>query len=31
MSEGRKQILNPFTWRRRRKAWKARETYMPLK
>ena len=31
MSEGRKRILSPFTGRRKRKAWKTRETYMPLK
>ena len=31
MSEGRKRILSPFTGCRKRKAWKTRETYMPLK
>ena len=31
MSEGRKRILSPFTGRRTQKAWKTRETYMPLK
>ena len=27
---GCKLILSPFTGRRKRKAWKARETYMPI-
>ena len=31
MPEGRKRILSPFTGRRKQKAWKTRETYMPLK
>ena len=31
MSEGRKRILSPFTERRKRKAWKTTETYVPLK
>ena len=31
MSEGRKRILIPFTGCRKRKGWKTRETYMPLK
>ena len=31
MSEGRNQIPSSFTGCRKRKAWKARETYMPLK
>ena len=31
MSEGCKRILRPFTGRRKRKAWKSRETYMSLK
>ena len=31
MAEGRKRILIPFTGRRKRKAWKTRETYIPLK
>ena len=31
MSDGRNRIPSPFTGCRKRKAWKARETYMPLK
>ena len=31
MSEGRKRIVSPFTGHRKRKAWKTREAYMPLK
>ena len=32
MSDGRKLILNPFTGRKKRKAWnKTREKYMPVK
>ena len=31
MSEGSNRILSPFTGSRKRKAWKAREIYMPLK
>ena len=31
MFEGRKRVLSPFTGRRKRKAWKTRETYMPIK
>ena len=30
MSGGRKRILSPLTWRKKRKAWnKTREKYMP--
>ena len=30
MSGGRKQILSPLTWRKKRKTWnKTREKYMP--
>ena len=31
MSDGGKLILSPFTGRRKRKAWKTREKYMPVK
>ena len=31
MCEDRKRIVSPFTGRRKRKAWKTRETYMSLK
>ena len=32
MSDGRKLILNPFTGRKKRKAWnRTREKYMPVK
>ena len=31
MSDGRTRILSPFTGRRKRKAWRTREKYMPVK
>ena len=31
MSECRKRVLSPLTGRRKRKAWKTRETHIPLK
>ena len=32
MSDGRKWILGPFSWRKKRKAWnKTRVKYMPVK
>ena len=31
MSDGRTRILSPFTGRWKRKAWKTREKYMPVK